>query len=91
MTRLILVLSAIALLPCLMPAKRVAPPRVDPVIHDGIRYVAPNDDGRRAYIATSGTSVPKFHGDALLVSKSETASALIYWNDKRYTWFQQGD
>jgi hypothetical protein len=50
MTRLILVLSAIALLPCLMPAKRVAPPRVEPVIHDGIRYVAPNDDGRRGYI-----------------------------------------
>jgi hypothetical protein len=50
MTRLILVLSVIALLPCLMPAKRVAPPRVEPVIHDGIRYVAPNDDGRRAYI-----------------------------------------
>ncbi|HEX3280554.1 MAG TPA: hypothetical protein VHR36_04935 [Pyrinomonadaceae bacterium] len=50
MTRLILVLSAIALLPCLMPATRVAPPRVEPVIHDGIRYVAPNDDGRRAYI-----------------------------------------
>jgi len=30
-------------------------------------------------------------GDALLVSKSETASALIYWNGKRYTWLQQGD
>jgi hypothetical protein len=31
-------------------AKRAAPPKVEPVIHDGIRYVAPNDDGRRAYI-----------------------------------------
>jgi hypothetical protein len=39
----------------------------------------------------SKTSVPKLHGDALLVSKSEAASALIYWNGKRYVWLQQGD
>lgn len=39
----------------------------------------------------SGTSVPKLCGDALLVSKDEAASALIYWNGKRYVWRQQGD
>jgi hypothetical protein len=39
----------------------------------------------------SGTSVRKLRGDALLVSKSEAASALIYWNGKRYVWLQQGD
>jgi hypothetical protein len=39
----------------------------------------------------SETSVPKLRGDALLVSKSEAASALIYWNGKRYVWLQQGD
>jgi hypothetical protein len=39
----------------------------------------------------SGTSVPKLRGDALLVSKSEAASALIYWSGKRYVWRQQGD
>src|SRR6188472_3670666 len=50
MMPLILVFLAIALIPCLAPAKRAAPPRVEPVIHDGIRYIAPNDDGRRAYI-----------------------------------------
>jgi hypothetical protein len=50
MARLTLVLSAIALIPCLAPAKRAAPPKIEPVIHDGIRYVAPNDDGRRAYV-----------------------------------------
>ncbi|HEU5236384.1 MAG TPA: hypothetical protein VFU37_04535 [Pyrinomonadaceae bacterium] len=38
------------LLPYPMAAKRTAPPKVEPVVHDGIRYVAPNDDGRRAYI-----------------------------------------
>jgi len=40
---------------------------------------------------TGGKSVPHLRGDALLVGKSEAASALIYWNGKRYTWFQQGD
>jgi hypothetical protein len=39
----------------------------------------------------NGTSVPKLRGDALLVSKSEAASVLIYWNGKRYVWLQQGD
>ena len=38
----------------------------------------------------SGTRVAKLRGDALLVSKSQAASALIYWNGKRYAWFQQG-
>ncbi len=35
--------------------------------------------------------VPRLHGEALLVGKSEAASAVIYWNGKRYVWFQQGD
>jgi hypothetical protein len=35
--------------------------------------------------------VPHLRGDALLVGRSEAASALIYWNGKRYVWFQQGD
>jgi len=30
-------------------------------------------------------------GDALRVEKSESASALIYWNGRRYVWRQQGD
>jgi hypothetical protein len=30
-------------------------------------------------------------GDALHVEKSESASALIYWNGKKYVWRQQGD
>jgi len=50
MMRLTIVLSAIALIPCLAPAKRAAPAKVQPVIHQGIRYVAPNDDGRRGYV-----------------------------------------
>ncbi|MEK6285427.1 MAG: hypothetical protein AABO57_06780 [Acidobacteriota bacterium] len=30
-------------------------------------------------------------GDALHVEKSESASALIYWNGRKYVWHQQGD
>lgn len=39
----------------------------------------------------NGTSVTKLRGDAVLVRKSEAASALIYWNGKRYVWLQEGD
>ena len=40
---------------------------------------------------TSYANAPRFRGDALFVGKSEAASALIYWNGKRYVWLQQGD
>ena len=45
----------------------------------------------RAAHAEGETHVPQLRGDALLVEKSEAASALIYWNGKRYVWTQQGD
>ena len=38
-----------------------------------------------------GKNAPHLREDALLVGKSEAASALIYWNGKRYVWFQHGD
>lgn len=51
MSRFVLNFVAVALLlPGLALAKRVAPAKVEPVIHQGVRYIAPNDDGRRAYI-----------------------------------------
>ena len=31
-------------------AKRVPIPTVEPIERDGVRYVAPNDDGKREYI-----------------------------------------
>jgi hypothetical protein len=45
----------------------------------------------RAIQTAGAASVPHPRGDALLVEKSEAASALIYWNGKRYVWSQQGD
>jgi hypothetical protein len=34
---------------------------------------------------------PILRGDALLVEKTESASALIWWDGKTYRWYQQGD
>ena len=45
---LLALLSMLPPLPAL--AKHGAPPRVEPVIREGIRYVVPNDQGRRAYV-----------------------------------------
>jgi hypothetical protein len=45
----------------------------------------------RAAHAPVEINVPPLRGDALLVEKSEAASALIYWNGKKYAWFQLGD
>jgi len=49
-TRLAAILLLTLVLHQLASAKRSAPAKVDPLIYDGIRYVAPNDDGRRGYI-----------------------------------------
>src|SRR5262249_29560194 len=43
-------LFLVTILSCSVLAKRIAPTPVEPVIHGGVRYVAPNDDGRRGYI-----------------------------------------
>ena len=49
MTRLAAILLMLPLSQ-LTSAKRLPPIQVDPVVYEGIRYVAPNDDGRRGYI-----------------------------------------
>ena len=46
----VLLLFLAMFLPGSSAGKRIAPATVEPVIHEGVRYVAPNDDGRRAYI-----------------------------------------
>jgi hypothetical protein len=51
MSRFVLIFLVVALLlPSLALGKRVAPAKVEPVVYQGVRYIAPNDDGRRAYI-----------------------------------------
>src|SRR5260221_707014 len=45
-------------------AKRAAPPMVDPVVYKGVRYTAPNDDGRRAYVQAWDTKTNKMLWEA---------------------------
>ena len=46
----ILLLFAAVLYPSLAYAKRTTAPKVEPVVYEGVRFAAPNDNGRRAYI-----------------------------------------
>ena len=50
MTRLAVINLLTLLLPQLASAKLLPSVKVDPVLYEVIRYVAPNDDGRRGYI-----------------------------------------
>ena len=51
MSRFLVIFFAVALLlTSLAFAKRSAPAKIEPVVYQGVRYIAPNDDGRRAYI-----------------------------------------
>jgi len=34
---------------------------------------------------------PRLRGDALVVEKRESASAIVYWDGEAYRWYQQGD
>ena len=64
MSRYVLIFVAVALLlPSLALAKRLAPAEVEPVIHQGVRYIAPNDDGRRGYIEAWDVQTNKRLGD----------------------------
>ena len=49
MRRQLVILFAL-LLPFLANAKITGPAEVPPVVHDGIRYTAPHDDGTRGYV-----------------------------------------
>ena len=44
----------------------------------------------RAAHGAGETSFPHLRGEASLAEKSESGSALIYWNGKRHLWPQQG-
>jgi hypothetical protein len=48
---------------------------------------------RRGEVAQGATDKPppRLVGSALMLIKTESASALLYWDGKRYRWYQQGD
>jgi hypothetical protein len=60
MARFVFIFLAVALLvPSFVLAKRLAPAKVEPVIHHRVRYIAPNDDGRRGYIEAQDVQTNK--------------------------------
>jgi len=64
MSRFVLIfVAAVLLLPSLALAKRVAPAKVEPVVYQGVRYIAPNDYGRRAYIEARDVQTNKMLWD----------------------------
>jgi hypothetical protein len=65
MSRFILIILTM-LLPSVVLAKRAAPAKVEPVVQQGVRYVAPNDDGRRAYIEAWDVSTNKKQWDLIV-------------------------
>jgi len=57
---IIVILILLALLvPNFALAKRAQAAKVEPVVYENIRYVAPNDDGRRGYIQAWDTRTEK--------------------------------
>jgi hypothetical protein len=39
----------------------------------------------------AGGGTPTLIGDALLLEKMDSASAIVFWDGKEYQWYQQGD
>jgi hypothetical protein len=46
----VLLLASAVLTPSMALAKRAAAPKVDPVVYEDVRYTAPNNETRRAYV-----------------------------------------
>lgn len=46
----------VVFVPGIAHAKRMPAPKIEPVVYQGVRYIAPNDKGRRAYIQAWGTN-----------------------------------
>jgi hypothetical protein len=55
--------AVVLLLPSLALARRVAPAKVEPLIYQGVQYIAPNDDGRRGYIEARDVQTNKKRWD----------------------------
>ena len=51
-------------------------------------YVYPRGEVQRG---AAGGNPPALLGDALMLHKTEAASALVHWNGSEYAWYQQGD
>ena len=86
MKNIIIILAAFitcSFLPPVALAKRIPAPKVEPVIHNGIQYIAPNDNGRREYIQALDTKTGK------LLKEITVKRNLIwlFWIEEDLQWF----
>jgi 3-deoxy-D-manno-octulosonate 8-phosphate phosphatase KdsC-like HAD superfamily phosphatase len=65
----VIFVAAALLLPTLAIAKRIAPAKVEPLVHQGVRYIAPNNDGRRAYIEAGDIRTNKKLWDLIFTNR----------------------
>jgi hypothetical protein len=63
-------------------AKRIAAPKVEPVTHDGIQYIAPNDNGRREYIQALDVETGKLLKEIIL-----KRNFIWFWIEEDVQWF----
>ena len=82
MKRIIIILSLLFLLLPLAWAKRLLPPKVEPVIHEGIQYIAPNDNGRREYIQALDVETGK-----VLKEITVKRNFIRFWIEEDVQWF----
>ena len=76
------VLATFSFLPTVALAKRIPAPKVEPVIHDGIQYIAPNDNGRREYIHALDAKTGE-----LLKEITVKRNFIWFWIEEDVQWF----
>jgi hypothetical protein len=75
-------LATFSFLPPVALAKRIPTPKVEPVIHDGIQYIAPNDNGRREYIHALDAKTGE-----LLKEITVKKNFIRFWIEEDVQWF----
>lgn len=81
----IIMLAALTTFSFLSPmalAKRIPAPKVEPVIFDGIQYIAPNDNGRREYIHALDAKTGE-----LLKEITVKRNFIRFWIEEDLQWF----
>jgi len=69
--RLLVIAALLGLLsPMQANAKRLPPPKVEPVVFNGVRYVAPNDNGRRGYVQAADAKTNRLLWEVTLFRNS---------------------
>jgi hypothetical protein len=82
MKKIIVILPLLSLLLPVAWAKRIAPPKVEPITHEGIQYIAPNDNGRREYIKALDAETGK-----LLKEITVKRNFIRFWVEEDVQWF----